>query len=272
MWGNDAVALPCRHQPWSGVVVDMTCIETLCLISSIKSGSGKTRWIRQELASMASRGMETGTITIHERSTASTLTRDLAANFSHRDCERALHLSFSYAPTDSSVDCEWFQAMNSFFFDILVLRVVRDPQLRRSYYLGSGTWKLFVELPEIDIAGKAWLQRYIPVLATWCEEKSPPNQFEIDSKTRRVCLYLRAYKDGTINRKFEPATHRRLVFVLDRSGSMGCDVGGGKSAFAAAVDCALEIFDSHVHCGDVSCTCSSVNASFIPHVYPLVAP
>ena len=75
-----------------------------------------------------------------------------------------------------------------------------------------------------------------------------PSEFEIDSKANRVCTYLRAFSDGTINRKFAPLS-KRIVFVLDESGSMS----GSKAN--QAVNSIIQLFDSHVQIGDVSgCT------------------
>ena len=62
-------------------------------------------------------------------------------------------------------------------------------------------------------------------------------------------MYLRAYRDKTIDRKFSVSHPKTIVLVLDVSGSMQEDLGG-RTALVVAVDNALMIFDRHVTDGD----------------------
>jgi hypothetical protein len=110
---------------------------------------------------------------------------------------------------------------------------------------------MLVELPsEEGTSALEWLWRHIPVLAICGTVHEPPKDFAIDEEARRVCTYLRAYDNGTINRKLNSA--KQIVFVLDVSQSMESIVGGGKSALTVAVENAITIFDSHIQPGDVS--------------------
>ena len=96
---------------------------------------------------------------------------------------------------------------------------------------------------ESDI--KDWLQQHLPIISHIGTLECPSSEFLIDEQTRRVCTYLRAYDDQTINRKFV-AYQKCLVFLLDESGSMA----GSKAN--EAVDNMIRLFDSHVQIGDVS--------------------
>ena len=53
-------------------------------------------------------------------------------------------------------------------------------------------------------------------------------------------MYLRAYRDKTIDRKFSVSHPKTIVLVLDVSGSMQEDLGG-RTALVVAVDNALMI-------------------------------
>jgi hypothetical protein len=157
-----------------------------------------------------------------------------------------------YTPEGQSGSLRWQADVNHFFFSILILGCVHDTSSSLSFHLGEGSWKIFIELPSEDgVSSMEWLWRHIPVLAICGTVQEPPNVFAVDEATRRVCTYLRAYDNGTINRKFK-TSQKQITFVLDVSGSMSAEVGGGLSALAAAIENAVRIFDSHIQPGDVS--------------------
>jgi hypothetical protein len=60
-----------------------------------------------------------------------------------------------------------------------------------------------------------WLWRDIPVLFCTGELTESSNLYLVDEKANRVCAYLRAFENGTINRKFESYRSRRLLVVND---------------------------------------------------------
>ena len=93
----------------------------------------------------------------------------------------------------------------------------------------------------------------MPILACCATFEGPNEEYDIDEKARRVCTYLRAYDNGTIDRKFNSIpTKKQLLFVIDKSGSMGQQMGNGKSALDVAIDNAIRIVDSHLQTEDVS--------------------
>ena len=93
------------------------------------------------------------------------------------------------------------------------------------------------------------MSKHIPCVLLCGSLETPPTRLILDDQTRRVCTYLRAYENGTIDRKFEPVQQRRILFVLDKSGSMA------GSALSVATDNALRIYDTHINAGDVSRKC-----------------
>jgi hypothetical protein len=138
--------------------------------------------------------------------------------------------------------------MNHFLFSLLVLKNLSGEDFTSTFSLAAATWCIYIELPSSDgyqYSPEQWLWTHFPVIAACGKFTSPRPEFAIDSEARRVCTYLRAFEDGTINRKFEEGANKRMVLVLDCSGSME-DV-----PFQTAVRNAADIFDSHVVDGDV---------------------
>lgn len=239
--------------PWRSLIADRGI--NLSVVCSEISGSGKSRHIKEIIKCEKTHDaeMQIGSITLHEGTTIRSLIDNLVFCFSPALKKKAVHFSFTHMPERHSGSSRWLDDVNHFFSSVLILGCVHDPSSSISFRLGQGQWKIFVELPsENGVFAGEWLWRHIPVLAICGTFDEPSKVYAIDNATRRVCTYLRAFGNGTINRKFKSSA-KRIVFVLDVSGSMSYDVGGGKSALMAAKENAIQIFDSHVQPGDVSC-------------------
>ncbi|CAB9513446.1 protein ligase RNF213 (Partial), partial [Seminavis robusta] len=243
---------------WKNLIVDDKRITKVHMVVSEACGAGKTMFIRNELDRL-SPDCEVGAITIHERSSVDSLADDVMATFTENVKQKGLHISFMCMPSleDSAKRKRWFDDINSFFSSLLVKGALRSRVSSRSFQLGACSWILYVELPFNAKSGgsaiesaKDWLHRHVPILAMCCEVIVPESKLIIDEETRRVCTYLRAYEDGTIDRKWK-SQKKRVAFVLDSSGSMGASVGSGQTALSAAVDCALQILDSHLNQNDL---------------------
>ncbi len=241
-----------QWRSWKALVADRGI--DLSIIYSARSGSGKSHWIKEQmrLAEAADKNTRTGSITLHEGTTIHSLVKDLVSCFPPGVKKQVVHFSFVCMPErHQSGSARWLADVNHFFFSILELGCAHDPSSPLSFRLGEGEWKIFVELPsEEGSSAVEWLWRHIPVLAICGTVREPPMDFTIDEEARRVCTYLRAYDNGTINRKLNSS--KQIVFVLDISGSMESIVGGEKSALTVAVENSIAIFDSHIQPGDVS--------------------
>ena len=261
-------ALESVASAWKHLIVDGTRVETACIVTSESSGTGKTAWIRMQKRSEG----QVGSITIHERSTPDKLADDLMSKFTEEAGEKFVHFSFTYLPKPSSnASSQWLESMNQFFFSLLVLGTIYSHVSSRSLHSYKAKWNIYIELPAgiiTDVAIPNWLRVYLPILSLSCELESPPHDFMIDEDTRRVCTYLRAYENGTIDRKYEKRCRKCILFVIDRSGSMGLDAGHGESRLAIATNCALRIFDSHLQDDDVS-VCSS-SSRYLKHRISLI--
>lgn len=259
-WETDELSAN-DESDWKTLILSQIDINEVSVVWSPESGAGKSRYIQQKLSDGAVNDstVESAKVTVHERSTIKSLTQHLATKFSQGTGAKAVHLNLAYLPTMTGDDesVRWVASLHRFFFSLMVLRFVRDSESALSFHLGEANWRIYVEFPNLGSDNStinsvtAWLQRHVPVLYLCCTLETPPTRLAIDPETRRVCTYLRAYEDGTIDRKFEPRTHRGLVLVFDRSGSMGWDFGNA-TALSVATDNALRIFDSHVGVGDVS--------------------
>jgi von Willebrand factor type A domain len=238
-----------RDETWKRLMMDQANVDYVQIVWTLSSGTGKTLFIRNRLDECRTEGAEVASVTIHEESSVSSLLADLSNKFSPEEGTRALHFNFCYLPDRNDETSSWLESMNRFFFSLLILRSVHDPMSGRSFHLGESSWKFFVELPAETAAADDWLRTNIPTL-DFCGTRSDlGNEYHIHKETRRVCTYLRAYRDGTINRKFV-ASRRQIIFVLDQSGSMGSPIGGS-TALSVATDNALRLFDSHVNIGDM---------------------
>lgn len=243
-WDYDTIGdeLP-KDGPWRSADV----FSALTVVSSKGVGSGKTRFIRDRLDTVKE-SKHCGSLPIHERSSVASLVESLRRQYSGNCHGKALHVSFSFLGHRSNGDASWIREMNYFFFSMLSLRSIYDPLSAQSFAI-TGCWDIDFELP-VDIhkgaTSKEWLDSNIPIISQYSEFVEPPKDFVIDEPARRVALYLRAFSTGTINRKFEEAQAKRIILVLDCSGSMQ------GSKFDDAVRNAVSIFDSHVIEGDVS--------------------
>lgn len=97
------------------------------------------------------------------------------------------------------------------------------------------------------------LRDHVPILS-YCglHVLQPPSEFSIDEKARRVATYLRAYDDGSIDRKFNSTpANKSIFFVLDKSGSMNSIIDS-RTSFQAASESMLSVFNSHIRVMDVS--------------------
>ena len=234
---------------WKDDIRDVSFLSDLAIVSSCASSAGKTRFIRNHLQGLST-NYEIGSMTIHEQTTPGDMIKHLQAMFS--SSKRALHISVCLGSNETISD-EWATMLNSFFFSFLVLRGIFDPVTSESYSFDITEWKVFVELP-VEI-GTSWIERNVPILSSTGDVLDIPPDFVVDEEVRRVCTYLRAYQTGTINRKFDANSSKRIVLLMDCSGSMR------GQPFQDAVSNAVSIFDSHVVQGDVSATCLS---------YPLI--
>ena len=203
---------------------------------------------------------------VHEGSTLHSILQCLRECRGHEPCRTALYFSVT-VPLDQ-ISTSLIKSLNHFFNSLLLTRCVHDPITGETFNMGWSKWNIFVELQtsfnsqEAGDTAKDLLKRFILVLGFCCTFQSPSPKFFLNEKARRVCTYLRAFTDGTIDRKFKKC-NKQLMIVLDKSGSMSSELGHGRSALSVAVDNALNIFDSHIHIDDVSVIFASI------HIYAL---
>ena len=252
-WDANSVNAAMRGiSSWRQLVLDGHVVREVTVVHSPVSGSGKTRWIAHQLElAESSDAAESARLTIHEQSTLASLTRALSQRILTTSGVKALHLSITCIPSRGQDRDAWLETIEYFFFALLVLRDCSDPSSGTCNVLHEGQMKLYVELPSEGGDALEWLRVNIPILQICGKFVEPPQQLELDDESYRVCVYLRAYRDKTIDRKFSGGLPKTIVLVLDVSGSMDADMGG-RTALVVAVDNALMIFDRHVMVGDVS--------------------
>jgi len=235
-------------EPWVNLLVSPYSVDEVSVFWTPSSGTGKTRSIENRLDELLRQedATEVDTIVIHEQSSALSLIEDMQIKFSSGDGGRAVHFSFSCMPERNAGTIPWLESINRFFSSLLLLGSAHELISGSSFHLVGRRWKFFVELPaRPGVSGEEWLRHNIPTISFCGSLRAPLNEFIVDVETRRVCTYLRALSDGTINRKFEAAAHgRQIIFILDWSGSMT------GAPLNAAIENALRLFDSHVHIGD----------------------
>lgn len=245
--------------PWKTLIVDCVHVKGVSIVWSPRSGSGKTRYIEEKLRKRLESvpNVEVAKVTVHERTSITSLTEDLAKKFTDGVGPKAIHFNLAHLPNgiDEGTTTSWIDALNHFFLSFLVLRFVRSSRSAESFYLGESLCEIYVELPNNDDhstrdSATNWLHQNLPILSLCGTMRTPPARFAVDDASRRVSLYLRAYDDGTINRKFESVQHRGILLILDKSGSMDTPMGSS-NALGVATDNALRIFDSHIGVGDV---------------------
>lgn len=248
LW-EDSLLNDAEHSVWlQNVVTEQGHVNSLTVVCG-PSGSGKTRHIRRELGKLKTNNdAEVASIYIHEDFCLAKAVASLRTKFNcGASRNRAIHFGFSMAASEDIM-----LSVNAFFNSFLILRCIYDPSSGSCFHSGMHSFDIFVELDGAtnEEAGRAWLAENAPVLSCCNDIIQPPLDYNIDHQTRRVCTYLRAYDDGTINRKFNP-TQKSIMFVLDKSGSMLADLGGS-TALQTAADSMLGIFDSHLQLMDVS--------------------
>ena len=253
-WDDSLLTDP--NTSWKRQIIRSDHVSRVVIVTSQSAGAGKTRFIRKQLNHLQRNGdgIEIGSITVHEASTADSLADDVMEIFTENGKAKGLHVSFMCMLLPSTAETlNWLQSINLFFQSLFVHGVVRSHACSRSFHIGNGGWTVYVEFPSESGQVWDWLRTHIPILALCGEMAGPRQDFKIDDNTRRVCTYLRAYENGTIDRTFQKGSAgKRIVFVLDRSSSMRADIGNGTSALSAATDCALAIYDSHLQVNDVS--------------------
>jgi hypothetical protein len=242
---------------WKQYVPDGLTISSVSTVMSHVPGNGKTRFIREEIKKLESATcnqlIEKGTIVVHEGSTISSLVTNLLEKFNESCARHVIYISVTFLPEDKIQHEKWIREINYFFFSLLVLRTCYDPRFSASFSLWEGRWELFIELPSIGIESQInWLKENIAILYLCSSIREPSTQFVFDDDARRVCIYLRAFETGTIDRKFGGVSKKRLLFVLDQSGSMQAILENGISAFQTAVNNAIEVYDKCIAQDDVS--------------------
>ena len=242
-------------------------VEGATVVHSPVSGSGKTRWIKKNLRQAEDElKAVTARITIHEQSSLSSLARNVSERVLRREGVKAVHFSISCLPPRGEGRDAWLETIEYFFFSLLVLRECSDTSSGICNVLHEGQMRVFVELPSESGNALVWLKVNIPILQICGKFVEPPDEFELDDESYRVCMYLRAYRDKTIDRKFSVSRPKTIVLVLDNSSSMQ-EYLGGRTAFVVAVDNALMIFDRHVAVSDVSTRPKWNVRTTVPHTY-----
>ena len=242
----DSAVLATQHSFFPSRNWVSTISADLTVVSHDLCGTGKTRHIREQLKSARAHA-QVASIVLHEKSSVGSLIRSLRSKFQSTFQTRLLHISISFLPRTNDNYKDWLQQMNFFFFCMLALQSIYDPVTTTSFVF-AGKWSVLVEMccPPSAESSQEWLQTNIPILGFYSKFQEPECKYVIDDSARRVCTYLRALSKGTINRKYHANALKRIVLVLDCSGSMQ------GAPFRDAVRNAVCIFDSHVVEGDVS--------------------
>ena len=241
-------------------MIDGDDVQNVTVMTSKSCGAGKTSTISMKLnESMERPNALAGVIMIHEGSTCSSLVEALRRTFLAGIGDRAVHFSLTTLPTETSKSLILLQMLNHFLFSLLVLKQVHCGSSRRTFHIGAGKWRVYVEFPSVELAKPGfyedWIEKNMPILNLCSTFTQPTALLRIGNQGKRVCTYLRAYEDGTIDRKFEPSMKKQILFVLDKSGSMAAILDNGQTALSVATDNALRIFDTHIDVGDVSDIC-----------------
>ena len=253
LWDNDAISTIASNDDadwFKRKILDRIHVEQVSIVASSSCGSGKTRFVSDELSRLKCENQNTqiASVNIHEGTSLASLVKSLSSKFLHCDQKAAVHFSL----TCTQYEPKWMEMVNNFFFSLLVLRTVHDPGSVSSFHLGPNHWRFFIEIQSVpsNQSPTEWLRSSMPLLFYCGSISFPPREYFIDPKTRRICTYLRAFDNGTIDRKF--CSYKRVLFLLDESGSMEIEIDGTKNALDIATDNALSIFDNHIQVDDVS--------------------
>lgn len=259
-WDNNKLrSRPTENSVWRQSATGANApIEEATVVVSVSCCAGKTRYIRDEMQrlSLSEPGpSDIATLAVHEKSNGDNLTMSISTKLLLETPTKILHISVLSIPSSGIERAVWLREMNRFFFEFFILRVLHDSRSHTSSFIGRSRWCLFVELPSWEVTPEGcndWLRSNIPVLALVSRLRIPSELFHVSEEARRVCTYLRAIEDGSINDQYEPGGAKQIVFVLDQSGSMEYEVVQNRSQLSVATDYALQVFDSHVHVDDVS--------------------
>jgi hypothetical protein len=230
-------------------------INDITIVFSDTPCSGKTRFIRSELETTKATGAQIASIYIHEDFTLTKAVEQLREKFGEGGSDKSIHFGFSWS-CDSKPSDEFLMSVNHLFNSFLLFGNLYDPTSGNSFYGASYKWSVFVEMnacAEDEDAAQVWLRDHVPILS-YCSLHvlQPPSDFLIDNKARRVATYLRAYDDGSIDRKFNSTpSNKSILFVLDKSGSMTSLIDG-RTRFQVASESMLSVFNSHIRIIDVS--------------------
>ena len=254
-WNDSSLLEYCPSQWLQGCVSAKGHVRDVAIVFSDTPGSGKTKFIRSELERANANGAQVASLYIHEDFSLTKVVDELRKKFGEGGSEaKSIHfgLSCDVEPSD-----DFMLSVNHFFNSFLLFGNVYDPASGNSFCGSSHKWNVFVEMNAHvadEETAQSWLRERVPILSH-CSLRilQPPSDFSIDEKARRVATYLRAYDNGTIDRKFNstPAS-KTILFVLDKSGSMGVTDIGGRSRFQVALESMLKVFNSHIRVMDVS--------------------
>ena len=253
-WNDSSLNEYYPSQWLQGCVASNGHVSDITIVFSDSPGSGKTKFIRSQLERANANGTQVASIYIHEDFTLTKAVEQLRNKFGEGGSEEtSSHFGLS---CDAEPSDEVLLSVNHFFNSFLLFGHVYDPTSGDSFYGSSHKWNVFVEMNVYtgdEDAAQVWLREHVPILS-YCSLHilQPPSDFIIDEKARRVATYLRAYDNGTIDRKFNSTpTNKTILFVLDKSGSM-CATVGGRSRFQVASESMLSVFNSHIRVMDVS--------------------
>lgn len=230
-------------------------VSDITIVFSDTPGSGKTRFIRSELERTNAAGAQIASIYIHEDFTLTKAVEQLRDKFDEAGSDKSIHFGLSWS-FDSKPSDEFLMSVNHLFNSFLLFGNLYDPTSGNKFYGSFHKWTVFVEMNICagdEDEAQVWLRDHVPILS-YCglHVLQPPSEFSIDKKARRVATYLRAYDDGSIDRKFNSTpANKSMFFVLDKSGSMNSIIDG-RTSFQVASESMLSVFNSHIRVMDVS--------------------
>ena len=220
-------------------VVDGNCIEDIVSFCGA-AGVGKTYQIRKRLKFLPA-DVGQVSLSITEAFHLGEVCRKLhAAALENAGKQLAVCFYINLGKFKHDEVGDWddlMERIDRLFFDLLVLRSVRDPSSGHSFNVApTSKLRVYVEIPDrsghLEMSeqpnaptGSPWWIDQLPVLAAASKfEDASTAQFDIDpgSEAGHVSKYLKAYEDGSINTLYSAASGPKdVVFVLDDSGSMG---------------------------------------------------